>query len=193
MSHRCNEGCIFLLLKSFERFLYCKILSDRSVHIWIMLCEQLYCVPILKCFFTQEAEEVVLWMNTVGPYHNRYLININSIFIITILILISSMDDTAIYVSIPQTRNIWLLYFALLPGDEGGDIPLSRDHRRGTSGEEFSLFYTFVFLYFCISMQGTELEFSGLAIEFRVDTAKTTYCQVSKLENSISFSSSGQP
>ena len=98
MSHRCNEGCIFLLLKSFERFLYCKILSDRSVHIWIMLCEQLYCVPILKCFFTQEAEEVVLWMNTVGPYHNRYLININSIFIITILILISSMDDTAICV-----------------------------------------------------------------------------------------------
>ena len=91
-------------------------------------------------------------MNTVGPYHNRYLININSIFIITILILISSMDDTAIYVSIPQTRNIWLLYFALLPGDEGGDIPLSRDHRRGTSGEEFSLFYTFVFLYFCISV-----------------------------------------
>ena len=87
-------------------------------------------------------------MNTVGPYHNRYLININSIFIITILILISSMDDTAIYVSIPQTRNIWLLYFALLPGDEGGDIPLSRDHRRGTSGEKSSLFYTFVFLYF---------------------------------------------
>jgi transmembrane 9 superfamily protein 3 len=28
------------------------------------------------------------------------------------------------------------------------------------------------------ALQGTELEFSGLAIEFRVDTAKTTYCQV---------------
>ena len=29
-----------------------------------------------------------------------------------------------------------------------------------------------------VIFQGTELEFSGLAIEFRVDTAKTTYCQV---------------
>ena len=28
-------------------------------------------------------------------------------------------------------------------------------------------------------LQGTELEFSWLAIEFRKDTAKTTYCQVS--------------
>ena len=70
-----------------------------------MLCEQLYCVPILKCFFTQEAEEVVLWMNTVGPYHNRYLININSIFIITILILISSMDDTAITCVHPSDKK----------------------------------------------------------------------------------------
>ena len=31
---------------------------------------------------------------------------------------------------------------------------------------------------YLVIFQGTELEFSGLAIEFRVDTAKTTYCQV---------------
>jgi transmembrane 9 superfamily protein 3 len=29
-----------------------------------------------------------------------------------------------------------------------------------------------------VACQGTELEFSGLAIEFKADTAKTTYCQV---------------
>ena len=68
-------------------------------------------------------------------------------------------------------------------------------HYHETIGEALQVknFPYFILLYFCISMQGTELEFSGLAIEFRVDTAKTTYCQVSKLENSISFSSSGQP
>ena len=44
-------------------------------------------------------------------------------------------------------------------------------------------------MYFYISaLQGTELEFSGLAIEFRVDTAKTTYCQVCHLSGFLTFS-----
>ena len=46
-----------------------------------------------------------------------------------------------------------------------------------TNGEVFCTLPMFNIWLFVI-FEGTELEFSGLAIEFRVDTAKTTYCQV---------------
>jgi len=75
----------------------------------------------------EEAEEVVLWMNTVGPYHNR--------------------QETYGYFTLPFCRG----------------MKEEISHYHETIGE---------------ALQGTELEFSGLAIEFRVDTAKTTYCQV---------------
>jgi len=74
----------------------------------------------------EEAEEVVLWMNTVGPYHNR--------------------QETYGYFTLPFCRG----------------MKEEISHYHETIGE---------------ALQGTELEFSGLAIEFRVDTAKTTYCQ----------------
>uniref|UniRef100_A0A8B9FCM1 Transmembrane 9 superfamily member n=1 Tax=Amazona collaria TaxID=241587 RepID=A0A8B9FCM1_9PSIT len=64
----------------------------------------------------QDKEEVVLWMNTVGPYHNR--------------------QETYKYFSLP----------------------------------------------FCIqylpSLQGVELEFSGLDIKFKEDVIQTTYCEI---------------
>jgi len=75
----------------------------------------------------EEGEEVVLWMNTVGPYHNR--------------------QETYGYFSLPFCRG----------------MKEEISHYHETIGE---------------ALQGTELEFSGLAIEFRKDTAKTTYCQV---------------
>jgi len=75
----------------------------------------------------EEGEEVVLWMNTVGPYHNR--------------------QETYGYFTLPFCRG----------------MKEEISHYHETIGE---------------ALQGTELEFSGLAIEFRKDTAKTTYCQV---------------
>jgi len=75
----------------------------------------------------EDNEEVVLWMNTVGPYHNR--------------------QETYGYYTLPFCRG----------------MKEEISHYHETIGE---------------ALQGTELEFSGLAIEFKSDTAKTTYCQV---------------
>jgi len=75
----------------------------------------------------QDNEEVVLWMNTVGPYHNR--------------------QETYGYFSLP---------FCAGPKE-------SISHYHETLGE---------------ALQGTELEFSGLQIDFKSDIAKTEYCQI---------------
>lgn len=64
----------------------------------------------------EDAEEVVLWMNTVGPYHNR--------------------QETYSYFSLP---------FCAGPKESIG-------HYHETLGE---------------ALQGTELEFSGLDIDFK--------------------------
>lgn len=73
------------------------------------------------------SEEVVLWMNTVGPYHNR--------------------QETYSYFSLP---------FCAGPKESIG-------HYHETLGE---------------ALQGTELEFSGLDIDFKGDLKKTEYCTV---------------
>jgi len=75
----------------------------------------------------EDGEEVVLWMNTVGPYHNR--------------------QETYGYYTLPFCRG----------------MKEEISHYHETIGE---------------ALQGTELEFSGLSIEFKADTVKTTYCQV---------------
>jgi len=75
----------------------------------------------------EDGEEVVLWMNTVGPYHNR--------------------QETYGYYTLPFCRG----------------MKAEISHYHETIGE---------------ALQGTELEFSGLAIEFKADTHKTTSCQV---------------
>ena len=68
--------------------------------------------------YFQDNEEVVLWMNTVGPYHNR--------------------QETYGYFSLP---------FCAGPKE-------SISHYHETLGE---------------ALQGTELEFSGLQIEFKAE------------------------
>jgi len=75
----------------------------------------------------EDTEEVVLWMNTVGPYHNR--------------------QETYGYFSLP---------FCTGPKEQ-------ISHYHETLGE---------------ALQGTELEFSGLPIEFKADIARTEYCQI---------------
>ncbi|RWS09662.1 Transmembrane 9 superfamily member 3-like protein [Dinothrombium tinctorium] len=75
----------------------------------------------------EDNEEVVLWMNTVGPYHNR------------------------------QERYS---YFSL-PFCAGPKEQISHYHE--TLGE---------------AVQGVELEFSGLDIDFKANVAKTEYCDV---------------
>lgn len=79
-----------------------------------------------------DADEVVLWMNTVGPYHNR--------------------QETYSYFSLP---------FCAGP-------KTSISHYHETLGE---------------ALQGTELEFSGLDIDFKHDQTLTKYCNVKLTED----------
>ena len=75
----------------------------------------------------QDNEEVLLWMNTVGPYHNRQ-----------------------------ETYGYFTLPFCLGPKEHIG-------HYHETMSE---------------ALQGTELEYSGLQIEFGADIVKSEYCKV---------------
>ena len=75
----------------------------------------------------EENDEIVLWMNTVGPYHNR--------------------QETYGYFTLP-----------FCSGRKG-----SINHYHETIGE---------------ALQGVELEFSGLTMEFKADISRTTYCEV---------------
>lgn len=74
-----------------------------------------------------DNDEVVLWMNTVGPYHNR--------------------QETYSYFSLPFCA--------------GKKMGISHYHE--TLGE---------------ALQGVELEFSGLAIEFKANIDTVKYCEV---------------
>jgi len=82
----------------------------------------------------QDGEEVVVWMNTVGPYHNR--------------------QETYSYFSLPFCH--------------GPKVTISHYHE--TLGE---------------ALQGTELEHSGLNVEFRTSVPKTEYCQVNLDETTL--------
>ncbi|XP_071528794.1 transmembrane 9 superfamily member 3 [Panulirus ornatus] len=94
----------------------------------IFICNLLFVVVGDEHTHTyKDFEEVVLWMNTVGPYHNR--------------------QETYSYFSLP---------FCVGPK---GKI----SHYHETLGE---------------ALQGVELEFSGLDIDFKTDVAKTPYCEV---------------
>jgi len=75
----------------------------------------------------QERDEIVLWMNTVGPYHNRQ-----------------------------ETYGYFTLPFCPGPKESIG-------HYHETLGE---------------ALQGTELEFSGLEVQFKEDVPKTEYCKI---------------
>ncbi|XP_033117679.1 transmembrane 9 superfamily member 3-like isoform X1 [Anneissia japonica] len=82
----------------------------------------------------KDSEEVVLWMNTVGPYHNR--------------------QETYGYFSLPFCRG---------PKD-------TISHYHETLGE---------------NLQGVELEFSGLDIDYKVDFPQTKYCEVKITEDKL--------
>ncbi|XP_014262291.1 transmembrane 9 superfamily member 3 [Cimex lectularius] len=75
----------------------------------------------------EQNDEVVLWMNTVGPYHNR--------------------QETYTYFSLPFCK--------------GTKDAISHYHE--TLGE---------------ALQGVELDFSGLDIEFKAAISETMYCEV---------------
>lgn len=79
----------------------------------------------------KDGEEVVLWMNTVGPYHNR--------------------QETYEYFSLP---------FCV-----GSKSTINHYHE--TLGE---------------ALQGVELEFSGLDIDFKANIPKKMYCEVQLTE-----------
>jgi len=81
-----------------------------------------------------DQEEVVLWMNTVGPYHNR--------------------QETYAYFSLP---------FCVGPKEE-------ISHYHETLGE---------------ALQGVELEFSGLDIDFKGAISRTPYCEIDLNEERV--------
>ncbi|XP_068245606.1 transmembrane 9 superfamily member 3-like [Palaemon carinicauda] len=102
-----------------------KMLSWRTLFI---VCNLLFVVVGDEHTHTyKDLEEVVLWMNTVGPYHNR--------------------QETYSYYSLP---------FCMGPKEK-------ISHYHETLGE---------------ALQGVELEFSGLDIDYKSDVSKTTYCEV---------------
>ncbi|KAH8874366.1 Transmembrane 9 superfamily member 3 [Schistosoma japonicum] len=73
------------------------------------------------------AEEVVLWMNTVGPYHNR--------------------QETYGYFTLPFCRG----------------PKTTIEHTHETLGE---------------ALQGTELQYSGIDIRFKINKPKSTMCEI---------------
>lgn len=85
----------------------------------------------------KDRDEVVLWMNTVGPYHNRQ-----------------------------ETYGYFTLPFCQGPKE-------SIEHYHETLSE---------------ALQGTELEFSGLEIQFKENLPKTEYCKIN-LDNAKDFKS----
>jgi len=82
----------------------------------------------------EDNDEVVLWMNTVGPYHNRQ-----------------------------ETYGYFTLPFCAGPKESIG-------HYHETLSE---------------ALQGTELEFSGLEIEFKSGVNKNEYCKISLDDKSL--------
>ncbi|XP_070545494.1 transmembrane 9 superfamily member 3-like [Ptychodera flava] len=89
--------------------IFCTIRADEHTHTY------------------EDKEEVVLWMNTVGPYHNRQ-----------------------------ETYNFYSLPFCRGPKTNIG-------HYHETLGE---------------NLQGIELEFSGLEINYKAEVTQKTYCEV---------------
>ncbi|KAK2715841.1 hypothetical protein QYM36_010416 [Artemia franciscana] len=82
----------------------------------------------------QDGEEVVFWMNTIGPYANR--------------------QETYGYFSLPFCRG---------PKEMIG-------HYHETLSE---------------ALQGVELEYSGLAVQFKEDVPKTAYCEITLTSESL--------
>lgn len=82
----------------------------------------------------KDGDEVVLWMNTVGPYHNR--------------------QETYAYFSLPFCT--------------GGKPTISHYHE--TLSE---------------ALQGVELEFSGLEIEYKRDVTLSLFCEVELNEEKL--------
>lgn len=105
-----------------------------------MLKYILYLYRLLNFFQYEENDEVVLWMNTVGPYHNR--------------------QETYAYYSLPFCT--------------GTKETISHYHE--TLGE---------------ALQGVELEFSGLDIEYKGKTGSSAVysAHLSNLHIYISLSS----
>lgn len=99
----------------------------KNLHFFLIFCIFLRINADEHTHIYEDNEEVVLWMNTVGPYHNR--------------------QETYAYFSLP---------FCV-----GTKETISHYHE--TLGE---------------ALQGVELEFSGLDIEFKADISSTPYCEI---------------
>ena len=91
------------------------VLADEHAHTYQVTWRH-QPVTTISPTIIQDTEEVLLWMNTVGPYHNRQ-----------------------------ETYGYFTLPFCLGPKEHIG-------HYHETMSE---------------ALQGTELEYSGLQIEFR--------------------------
>jgi len=102
-----------------------------SVYILLAICIVVGVNSDEHTHIYEDHDEVVLWMNTVGPYHNR--------------------QETYAYFSLP---------FCVGTKESIG-------HYHETLSE---------------ALQGVELEFSGLDIEFKADISSTPYCEIQLTE-----------
>ncbi|XP_043473138.1 transmembrane 9 superfamily member 3 [Leptopilina heterotoma] len=82
----------------------------------------------------EDNEEVILWMSTIGPYHNR--------------------QETYSYSSLPLCKGSKRVI----------------NHYHETLSE---------------ALQGIDLEFSGLEIEYKADISKTEYCEIILSEENL--------
>lgn len=99
-----------------------------------MTCLTRICSSPCYAIQYEDGAEVVLWVNTVGPYHNR--------------------QETYSYFSLP-----------FCAGDKK-----QINHYHETLGE---------------ALQGVELEFSGLHMDFNKPISRTTFCEVTLDEEKL--------
>ncbi|KAG8037181.1 hypothetical protein G9C98_004503 [Cotesia typhae] len=110
-----------------------KISSSLLFGILLYQCTQLTFADEHNHIY-EDNEQVVLWMSTIGPYHNR--------------------QETYAYDSLPFCKG----------------QKEAIDHYHETLSE---------------ALQGIELKFSGLDIEFKVPVPKTTVCTIDLTENDM--------
>lgn len=110
-------------------------------------------------FQYEDGAEVVLWMNTVGPYHNRQeTYNYFSLpFCVGNKPTISHYHET-----LSEALQVLLFFFFLLTRPWG-----------------------LIKLRLMNHFQGVELEFSGLDIDFKIDVPETLFCETELTEEKL--------
>ena len=88
------------------------------------------------------------------------------------------MNTVGPYHNRQETYGYFTLPFCVGPKD-------SISHYHETLGEALQVLKSEIFIEIKSDYQGTELEFSGLQIDFKADIHKTEYCKVALNDNNL--------